>query len=84
MRLPVVYANHDMSIDIRRGCFVNVIQKFLEVRCYGDIPKEIVVDLSGKSKGDVIRASNISIPESVKPILGNAGDRVLAIITDSS
>jgi ribosomal protein L25 (general stress protein Ctc) len=56
VRIPLEYINHDMSNDLKRGCFVYRINRFLECYCDADyIPTSLKVDLTGKAKGDVIR-----------------------------
>ena len=50
LRIPLEYINHDMSNDLKRGCFVYRINRFLE--CYCDspnIPSTLKVSSSSSS-----------------------------------
>jgi hypothetical protein len=78
MRIPINFTNEEDNIDVKRGCFVVPLNKFLTCRCSGDIPLEIEVDVSKAKKGEVIKVSEISLPAGVVPIFsGKATDCVL-------
>jgi len=44
------------------------------------IPRVITVDLSGLSIGDLVRLSDVKLPEGIVPVLGKATDLILAKI----
>lgn len=67
IRIPLEFANADLSDDIRRGCFIVSVNKFLECQCSGEIPQKLLVDLTGCKKNDVITLSNIILPSGVSP-----------------
>eukprot|EP00602_Paraphysomonas_sp_CaronLab_P010127 CAMPEP_0185030140 /NCGR_PEP_ID=MMETSP1103-20130426/16926_1 /TAXON_ID=36769 /ORGANISM="Paraphysomonas bandaiensis, Strain Caron Lab Isolate" /LENGTH=202 /DNA_ID=CAMNT_0027565137 /DNA_START=226 /DNA_END=834 /DNA_ORIENTATION=+ len=82
IRIPVRFINEDASVDIRRGASVVVIQRFIDVACNleDEVPRAITVDLTGARNGDTIKLSGVSLPEGVVPLLGRAGDIVIAKI----
>ena len=45
LRIPLEYINHDMSNDLKRGCFVYRINRFLECYCTHDVPKTLQVSI---------------------------------------
>ena len=47
---------------------------------HGSIPRVITADLSGKSIGDLVRLSDVKLPEDIVPVLGKATDLILAKI----
>jgi hypothetical protein len=44
------------------------------------IPRVITVDLTGLSIGDLVRLSDVKMPEGIVPVLGKATDLILAKI----
>ena len=80
MRIPVDFINADMSVDLRRGCFLTRINRFVECICEHDVPTKLVVDLSGVQKGDVVRLSALTLPPGVRPSPTVPSDYVVAVI----
>ena len=80
MRIPVDFVNADMSVDLRRGCFLTRINRFVECICENDVPTKLVVDLSGVQKGDVVRLSALTLPAGVRPSPTVPSDYVIAVI----
>lgn len=81
--IHVSFINHEASPGLRAGGTLTIVRPEveLEVRA-GDIPDHITVDLTGKRFGDVIRISDVELPEDVKPII--ARDFVIANIGQAS
>lgn len=44
------------------------------------LPRVITADLTGKSIGDLVRLSDVVLPEGLVPVLGKATDLILAKI----
>jgi large subunit ribosomal protein L25 len=81
MRVPVRYLNEDDNIDLKRGCYVVHINKLVTCKCAGNVPETIDIDISGMKKGDVLKLSQVVLPEGVQPIFnGMATDTVLCKI----
>lgn len=82
IRIPVVYINDDASVDIKRGAYVVHINRF--VKCVStspdSIPRVITADLTGLNIGDLVRLSDVKLPDGVVPVLGKATDLILAKI----
>lgn len=83
MRIPFAYENADLSIDLKRGCFVAKINRFVQCVCTGKVPGYIMVDLTGKCKNDVIRINHLVFPEGVRPHKSVAADFVVAVVQSS-
>ena len=69
VRIPIDFVNSDMCIDLKRGnCFLIQVNPFIECVCESDIiPPTIEADLTGLTKGAVIKLSNLVFPSGVKP-----------------
>ena len=80
LRIPLAYENADLSIDLKRGCFVARINRYVECVCTGKVPSYIMVDLTGKAKNDVIRVTNLTFPEGVSPSKNVTKDYVIAVV----
>ncbi|MFC4725493.1 50S ribosomal protein L25/general stress protein Ctc [Glycocaulis abyssi] len=70
LNVPVHFINDEKAPGIKRGGVLNIVRHDIEVRCKaGNIPSEIVVDLSGYDIGDSIHISSVTLPEGVKPVI---------------
>ncbi|GGL73832.1 50S ribosomal protein L25/general stress protein Ctc [Wenxinia marina] len=64
----VEFENHKASPGIKRGGVLTVVRPEVELSVIaGDIPEQIVVDLTGKEVGDVIHIQDVTLPEGAKP-----------------
>eukprot|EP00596_Hydrurales_sp_CCMP1899_P010868 CAMPEP_0119043050 /NCGR_PEP_ID=MMETSP1177-20130426/16950_1 /TAXON_ID=2985 /ORGANISM="Ochromonas sp, Strain CCMP1899" /LENGTH=149 /DNA_ID=CAMNT_0007010291 /DNA_START=306 /DNA_END=758 /DNA_ORIENTATION=+ len=84
MRIPLKYINADQSVDLRRGCFLMPINKYVECLCAYEPPQHIIVDLNGTIKNQVIRLSNVKLPPGVVACKNKIEDIPLVKITSSS
>jgi large subunit ribosomal protein L25 len=83
IEVPVHFKNHDISVGLKKGGTLEVIRHVVELACPADkIPEELVIDLAGHDIGDVIRISEIKLPEGVKPAMDR--DFVIANVKASS
>ena len=79
----VEFENHKAAPGIKKGGVLTVVRPEVELDVLaGDIPEQIVVDLTGKQIGDVINISDVTLPEGAKPTIDR--DFVIANITAPS
>ncbi len=69
MRIPLQYINEDLCVDLKRGCFLLRINRFVEVVVNDEdsMPKYINVDLSSGKKGAVLTVADMTFPDNVRP-----------------
>jgi large subunit ribosomal protein L25 len=83
IEVPVHFKNHDISVGLKKGGTLEVIRHSVELACPADkIPEELVIDLANHDIGDVIRISEVKLPEGVKPAMDR--DFVIANVKASS
>lgn len=80
VRIPFTFENADASIDLKRGCFVTSVNRFIECVCTDDVPAFLTIDLTGKEKNDVIRVANLVFPPGCRPSRNVPADFVIAVI----
>ena len=83
MRIPVDFVNADLSVDLRRGCFLTRVNRYVECICEHDVPSKLTIDLTGAEKGDVVRCGTISFPPGVRPSPTVPADYVIAVVKSS-
>ena len=70
IEIPVHFKNHETSVGLKKGGTLEVIRHTVELACPADkIPEELVIDLASHDIGDVIRISEIKLPEGVRPAM---------------
>lgn len=70
LAIPVHFTNHEASPGIKRGGVLTVVRAEVELKVLAsNIPDELVVDLSGLDVNDVIRISDIELPEGARPVI---------------
>jgi len=80
VEIPVRFENQEDAPGLTVGGVLNVVRYAVEVvTAAGDIPDEVVIDLSGLEIGDSVRISNVTLPEGVKPSITDR-DFVIASI----
>ena len=68
--IHVTFINHDAAPGLKRGGTLTVVRPEVELEVLAsDIPSEIVVDLTGKTFGDVIHISDVVLPKGAKPTI---------------
>ena len=74
--IHVTFINHDAAPGLKCGGTLTVVRPEVELEVLAsDIPSEIVVDLTGKTFGDVIHIADVTLPAGAKPTV----DRNFAI-----
>ena len=68
--IHVTFINHDAAPGLKRGGTLTVVRPEVELEVLAsDIPSEIVVDLTGKTFGDVIHINDVTLPNGAKPTI---------------
>ncbi len=82
--IPVRFINEQDSPGLRRGGVLTVVRGEIDlVVNAGNIPAEIVADISGLDVGDVVTISKIELPEGTRPRIADR-DFVIANISAPS
>ncbi len=67
------FINKDRSIGLKRGGFLHVVLRKLEILCNpNSIPESIDIDVAALRVGDKIRSKDLQLPEGVKLVQKNA------------
>jgi len=70
IEVPVHFKNQETSVGLKKGGTLEIIRHTVELACPADkIPEELVIDLASHDLGDVIRISEVKLPEGVKPAM---------------
>lgn len=70
VEVPVHFINHEAAPGLKRGGVLNIVRHSVEVNCLARaIPEELVVDLTGRTIGDSIHISSVTLPEGVRPTI---------------
>ncbi|GHC21904.1 MULTISPECIES: 50S ribosomal protein L25/general stress protein Ctc [Gemmobacter] len=81
--IHVTFINHDQAPGLKRGGTLTVVRPEVELEVLAsDIPNEIVVDLAGRTFGDVIHINDVALPKGAKPTIDR--NFVIANITAPS
>ena len=70
LMIPVSFENEDTSPGIKRGGVLVVVRNEVELKVRaGNIPEELVVDMSELDVNDVVRISDIKLPDGAAPTI---------------
>ena len=79
VEIPVRFVNEEICTGLKRGGVLNVVRHEVEVvTTVANIPEEFVFDLAGLDIGDSVHISMTTMPEDVRPTIG---DRDFTIAT---
>jgi len=79
MQVPLVYANKETSIGVKRGGYFNTVRRFLNIMCpVENLPRKIEINVSDMVIGKSIKAGEAPLPEGSK--LLDRADFVIASI----
>jgi large subunit ribosomal protein L25 len=82
--IPVEFINRAASPGLKKGGVLTVVRGEVELKVpASDIPDHITVDLTGLDIGDVVKISNVTLPEGVTPTITDR-DFVIANISAPS
>ena len=80
VEIPVRFVNEEAAPGLEVGGVLSVVRHTVEVAtAAGNIPEEIVVDLSGMEIGDSVRIGSISLPEGVRPTIADRDFMIASI-----
>lgn len=81
--IHVEFINEEEAPGIKKGGVLTAVRPEVELNVTaGDIPEQIVVDLTGLEVGDVVTISDVTLPEGAKPTIDR--DFVIANISAPS
>jgi len=85
IRVPFSFVNEELSVALKRGSFLQRINKSMEITCDPGIPlpPSIPVDLTGKGKGEVITLKEVVLPRGVHVSKKTHRDLVIAKVSAS-
>jgi large subunit ribosomal protein L25 len=82
--IPVDFINEEECPGLKKGGVLTVVRNEVELKVTaGDIPEQLVVDLTGLDVGDTINISNINLPKGTRPMITDR-DFVIANISAPS
>jgi len=82
--IPVHFRNEEDCPAFREGGSLEIVRHDVEISAKAtNLPEELVVDLTGRHVGDIIRISDLQLPEGVQPTLTDR-DFVIASLKVSS
>lgn len=80
MQVPLVFANVEISLGVKRGGYFNPIKRFLTITCpVENLPRKLEIDVSNMPIGRSIRASEAVLPQGAK-LVGNPDFVIASII----
>ncbi|MEM7212635.1 MAG: 50S ribosomal protein L25/general stress protein Ctc [Pseudomonadota bacterium] len=70
LMIPVSFENEDVSPGIKRGGVLTIVRNEVELKVRaGNIPEELIVDMSNLDVNDVVRISDINLPDGAAPTI---------------
>jgi large subunit ribosomal protein L25 len=70
LMIPVEFANEEECPGLKMGGVLTIVRNEVELKVRANnIPESLVVDLSGLGVGDVVRISDIEMPEGAAPTI---------------
>ncbi|MEL6234065.1 MAG: 50S ribosomal protein L25/general stress protein Ctc [Pseudomonadota bacterium] len=70
LMIPVVFEGHEASPGLKRGGTVTVVRPMVELRVTAaNIPDHLTVKLDGLEIGDVVKISNVEMPQGCRPVI---------------
>ncbi|MGD1922733.1 MAG: 50S ribosomal protein L25/general stress protein Ctc [Paracoccaceae bacterium] len=70
LMIPVAFENEEEAPGIKRGGVLTVVRNEVELRVRANnIPEQIVVDMTGLDVNDVVRISDITLPDGAAPTI---------------
>ena len=70
LSIPVTFVNEEECPGLRKGGVLTVVRNDVELRVpASNIPDAIEVDLTGLEVNDVVRISDVTLPEGVRPTI---------------
>ena len=85
LMIPVNFINHEESPGIKKGGVITVVRSDVELKVRANnIPDEITVDLTGLDVNDVVRISDITLPQGAAPVIADRDFMIANIAAPSA
>ena len=79
--VPVHFVNEAKSPGLKVGGMLNIVRHEVELHCPADnIPEFLTVDLAGAKIGDSLHISHVTLPEGVRPVIGDRDFTIATIV----
>jgi large subunit ribosomal protein L25 len=70
LSIPVEFENREASPGIKKGGVLTVVRSEVELKVRaGDIPEQVVVDLTGLDINDTVKISDVTLPRGATPTI---------------
>lgn len=70
LMIPIDFVNEEGSPGIKKGGMLTVVRNEVELKVRANnIPEQITIDLEGLEIGDVVRISDVTLPEGAVPTI---------------
>lgn len=70
LAIPIEFINHDQAPGLREGGVLTVVRTDVDLKVRAsNIPEELTVDLAGLEVNDVVRISDITLPEGARLVI---------------
>lgn len=80
MEVPVIYANRENCVGIKRGGYFNIVKRRLKLLCPVDnLPRAIEIDTTNMSIGISLKAGEVTLPENCQ-LVGKTDFVIASII----
>lgn len=80
MHVPVVYANKETCLGVKRGGYFNTVKRFLTIICpVANLPRKIEIDVTSMPIGASLKAKDAPLPEGAK-LLENPNFVIASIV----
>ena len=81
VEVSVTFVGEEDSPGLKEGGTLNVVRYSVEVKCpAGEIPDELIVDVSKSEIGDALKISDVNLPKNVKPSIKDRDFTIATLI----
>ncbi len=85
VEVPVVFANEDKSPGMKKGGVLNIVRHEVELICAaGNIPEELVIDMTGREVGDSIHISSVALPAGATSAITDRDFTIATLVAPSA
>lgn len=83
--VPVVFANEAASPGLKKGGVLNIVRHEVELICEaGNIPEELVIDMTGYDVGESVHISAVALPKGTKPAITDRDFTIATLVAPSA
>ncbi|WP_017931862.1 50S ribosomal protein L25/general stress protein Ctc [Robiginitomaculum antarcticum] len=81
VEVSITLIGEDVAPGLKEGGTLNVVRHSIEVACAaGNIPDEIIIDVSAMEIGDSLHISEITLPDGVKSAITDRDPTILTVV----